>query len=256
MDVSTRMRSACPYPLLYTKRGASESGGIRGNQARQASLQVHRCNRDMEANGCTDGPCVSRLKRGAGASSGPPVKSQQGGCEFRLSLKARPRHASLPRDLIDAASASASDGGFGLETPFPPKRRVLSSKPPRHWGHAAPADRSHRVGFLCVPYPDSSKHGTRPQEPSEQTSASPSFSLHPPCASSRRLRGSLADTARRRGTAAQCRLSMRPCEPKPGADKTRDPDAVEPAEGLPLLFPDSASPISPHHGYNTLPQYE
>lgn len=38
--------------------------------------------------------------------------------------------------------------------------------------------------------------------------------------------------------------------------KTRDPDAVEPAEGLPLLFPDSASPISPHHGYNTLPQYE
>lgn len=201
-------------------------------------------------------PVRLEAERGSGSKQRPTSQVTAGWVRVPPSLKARPRHASLPRDLIDAASASAPDGGFGLETPFPPTRRVLCSKPPRHWDHAAPADRSHRVGFLCVPYPDSSKHGTRPQEPSEQTSASPSFPLRLPCGSSRGLRELLAETARRCGTAAQCRLSMRPCEPNPGANKTCDPDAVEPAEGPPLLFPDSASQISPHHGYNTLPQYE
>jgi hypothetical protein len=106
-------------------------------------------------------------------AAGPPFKSRQGGCEFRLSLKARPRHASLPCDLIAPPPPPPPDGGFGLETPFPPAHRVLCSKSPSHWGLAAPADRSRRVGFLCAPYPDSSKHGTRPQEPSEQISASP-----------------------------------------------------------------------------------
>lgn len=114
MDVSTRMRSACPYPLLCTARGASASGGSQASKLASASMQPGH---GSDGNRCKYGPCASRLR--GEREQAAAHQSSQGGCEFRLSLKARPRHASLPRDLIDAASASASRRRIWTRNPLP-----------------------------------------------------------------------------------------------------------------------------------------